>query len=335
MAPLAQPARVGSLVKQNTPAIQLPCIVTQPGAPVGLWVPPSESKLAGFRKMDCLDIIRYGPMACAAFQFQTPLSKFKPIFVPWTLPPKVPFKDQGTRASGPKNKDRRPSPGQLQKLDLFQDAIDHLFHRIPCTMLPLHYQVESQAPTEDNANCKFLYDNKASRFRVGPPEYNAITPVITDSYIDEFWLAQAQTFSVMAPVGLTRDQLASLFHVVNTDDAFANLFENISNEANAQFPTDFEASLLPQRAAYRASATRVDFVFLVKKTTTMLGLVSSHDKDTVVPQSVLEVQEEALGQILRHLHRLRYALSHSAVSRSSAFVCHLAHGQNATLFLVY
>ena len=202
-------------------------------------------------------------------------------------------------------------------------------------MLPLRYRVDSQAPTEDNANCKFLYDNKASRFGFGPPEYTAITPVIKDGYIDEFWSAQFQTFSAMAPPGLTIDQLASLFHLVNTDYDFAIRFGNISNEANARFPTDFEASLLPERAAYRASATRADLVFLVKKTTTVLGLVSS---DSVVPKITLEVQEEALGLILRHLHRLRYALSHSALCSSSAFVCHWQtnnHEQKAILFLVY
>ena len=142
-------------------------------------------------------------------------------------------------------------------------------------MLPLRYRVDSQAPTEDNANCKFLYDNKASRFGFGPPEYTAITPVIKDGYIDEFWSAQFQTFRAMAPPGLTIDQLASLFHLVNTDYDFAIRFGNISNEANARFPTDFEASLLPERAAYRASATRADLVFLMKKTTTVLGLVST------------------------------------------------------------
>ena len=96
---------------------------------------------------------------------------------------------------------------------------------------------------------------------------------------------------------------------------YANRLRNLCDEAAVDYPA-MEKLLLrePGPAVYqhttRPSCHRERWAILlaVHNLCTLVGLADSHDTTVVVPQSVLEKQEEALNNNLRHLWKHKYAI---------------------------
>ena len=176
-------------------------------------------------------------------------------------------------------------------------------------------QVElAVAPTTawqpDRLAQRVLFDEKT---RPHVPDYHSISLVVQNGILYDYYPAKKYLFDGMLGPNVPAEVRARLWDPVMTIPHYANRLRNLCDEAAAYYPA-MEKLLLrePGPAVYMhttsPSCHRVRWAILlaVHNFCTLVGLVNSHDTTVVVLQSVLEEQEEALNNNLRHLWTHKY-----------------------------
>ena len=176
-------------------------------------------------------------------------------------------------------------------------------------------QVElAVAPTTawqpDRLAQRVLFDEKT---RPHVPDYHSISLVVQNGILYDYYPAKKYLFDGMLGPNVPAEVRARLWDPVMTIPHYANRLRNLCDEAAADYPA-MEKLLLrePGPAVYMhttsPSCHRVRWAILlaVHNLCTLVGLVNSHDTTVVVLQSVLEEQEEALNNNLRHLWTHKY-----------------------------
>ena len=178
-------------------------------------------------------------------------------------------------------------------------------------------QVEFEVPPTtvwqpDRLAQRELFDEKT---RPHVPDYDSISLVVQNGILYDYYPVKKYHFDGMLGPNVPAELRARLWDPVMTIPHYANRLRNLCDEAAADYPA-MEKLLLrePGPAVYlhttRPSCHRERWAILlaVHNLCTLVGLANSHDTTVVVPQSVLEKQEEALNNNLRHLWKHKYVI---------------------------